>query len=170
MTTHKSQGLTLPQAIVDLEGCKGTESPYVLLSRVKSLDGLLILRPFSFKRITCRPSEDARKETRRLQILHLMTIMMYGTPIERLKAEHELSGLTGGVIRSITVASSKLKGGLPSASNSTLVDSLNDVQNAIDHHCNTQEGGTSTGTSHKSPLKRRVTRKDVGISKRPRTN
>ena len=53
MTVHKSQGATAERAIVDLDGCKGTESPYVMLSRVKSLAGLVILRLFSINQITC---------------------------------------------------------------------------------------------------------------------
>ncbi|KAF8122152.1 hypothetical protein EV363DRAFT_1146809, partial [Boletus edulis] len=69
MTVHKSQGMTMDRAIVDLENSKGTEAPYVMLSRVRTLQGLLILRPFAIHRITCRQSEDARSETRRLEIL-----------------------------------------------------------------------------------------------------
>ncbi|KAF8123179.1 hypothetical protein EV363DRAFT_1147608, partial [Boletus edulis] len=75
MTAHKSQGMTLEHAIIDLEGCIGTESPYVMLSRVKTLDGVLVLRPFSYKRITCRQSEDVRREFNRLEILNLLTII-----------------------------------------------------------------------------------------------
>ncbi|KAH7917808.1 hypothetical protein BV22DRAFT_983528, partial [Leucogyrophana mollusca] len=66
MTAHKSQGQTLQSAIVDLQSCRGTEAPYVMCSRVTSLDGLLILRPFDFSKITSRCSEDARREERRL--------------------------------------------------------------------------------------------------------
>ena len=52
MTAHKAQGQTLKKVIIDLENCRGTESPYVMVSCVTSLEGLLILRPFrSSKRI-----------------------------------------------------------------------------------------------------------------------
>ncbi|KAF9034890.1 hypothetical protein BJ165DRAFT_1312206, partial [Panaeolus papilionaceus] len=68
-TVHKAQGLTLNKAVVDLEGCTGTESPYVMLSRVRSLNDLYILRDFSFSRITVRPSENIRKESKRLDNL-----------------------------------------------------------------------------------------------------
>ena len=34
VTAHRSQGQTLSQAIIDLESCKGTEAPYVMISRV----------------------------------------------------------------------------------------------------------------------------------------
>src|ERR1700722_18509532 len=44
MTAHKSQGLTLPKAFIDLESCRGSESSYVMVSRVKSIDDLLIMR------------------------------------------------------------------------------------------------------------------------------
>ncbi|KAI9067796.1 hypothetical protein FKP32DRAFT_1535635, partial [Trametes sanguinea] len=73
MTAHKSQGQTFTRAIVDLESCMGTEAPYVMLSRVTSLDGVLILRPFNHNKITCRPSEDIRRENHRLHILSLKT-------------------------------------------------------------------------------------------------
>ena len=46
MTAHKAQGQSLPNVIIDLQSCRGTESPYVMVSRVTSLDGLLILRNF----------------------------------------------------------------------------------------------------------------------------
>ncbi|KAF8123678.1 hypothetical protein EV363DRAFT_1140293, partial [Boletus edulis] len=69
MTVHKSQGMTMDRAIVDLESCKGTEAPYVMLSRVRTLQGLLILRPFVMNRVTCQQSEEVRCETRRLLIL-----------------------------------------------------------------------------------------------------
>ncbi|KAG2130949.1 uncharacterized protein EDB93DRAFT_1094600 [Suillus bovinus] len=69
MRTHKAQGKTLEHAIVDIESCKGTESPYVMLSRVTSLSSLLILRPFSIKRIRSQLSQDAQKEECRLNVL-----------------------------------------------------------------------------------------------------
>lgn len=43
MTAHKAQGQSLPNIIIDLQSCQGTESPYVMVSRVTLLDGLLIL-------------------------------------------------------------------------------------------------------------------------------
>ncbi|KAF8064264.1 hypothetical protein FPV67DRAFT_1397973, partial [Lyophyllum atratum] len=73
MTAHKAQGQTLTAAIIDLESCYGTESPYVMVSRVTSLDGLLILRPFSKSKIQSRRSEDSRRERRRLELLRLHT-------------------------------------------------------------------------------------------------
>ncbi|KZV89332.1 hypothetical protein EXIGLDRAFT_570544, partial [Exidia glandulosa HHB12029] len=69
MTAHKAQGETMEQAIVDLQGCKGSEAPYVMASRVKSLAGLMILRPFDKSKITCRNSQDLRTELSRLDKL-----------------------------------------------------------------------------------------------------
>ncbi|KAI9059158.1 hypothetical protein FKP32DRAFT_1535286, partial [Trametes sanguinea] len=73
MTAHKAQGQTFTTVIVDLAGCVGTEAPYVMLSRATSLDGVVILRPFDFKKISCRQSEDLRKECARLRVLELQT-------------------------------------------------------------------------------------------------
>jgi hypothetical protein len=82
MTAHKAQGQTLSKVIVDLQGCSGSESPYVMVSRVTSLSGLAILRPFTFAKISCRLSEDTRRELDRLQTLRLKTIVDVGTPEE----------------------------------------------------------------------------------------
>ncbi|KAJ3846310.1 hypothetical protein EV368DRAFT_10322, partial [Lentinula lateritia] len=75
MTAHKAQGQTLSTAVVDFEGCRGTEAPYVMASYVSSIDGLLLLRPFQLKKIQCRQrqSEDSRKEHACLEFLALQT-------------------------------------------------------------------------------------------------
>ncbi|KAI0731007.1 hypothetical protein C8Q76DRAFT_717157 [Earliella scabrosa] len=39
------------RVVVDLESCAGTESPYVMLSRATSLEGVIILRPFAKSKI-----------------------------------------------------------------------------------------------------------------------
>lgn len=75
MTTHKAQGQTMERAIVDLEGCSGSEAPYVMLSRVKSLDRLLILHPFNKRKICCRQSEDTRIEEKRQSVLVQQTLV-----------------------------------------------------------------------------------------------
>jgi len=66
MTVHKAQGQTMDRVIVDLVGCVGTEPPYVMVSRAKSLNGLVVLRNFDMRNITKQPSEDSRKEFSRL--------------------------------------------------------------------------------------------------------
>lgn len=86
MTAHKAQGQTLTSAIVDLQSCYGTEAPYVMISRVTSLDGLLILRPFDKKKIQCRQSEDSRREMRCLDILRLKSIIQHGGGTECAEA------------------------------------------------------------------------------------
>ena len=86
MTAHKAQGQTLNKIIIDLESCRGTESPYVMVSRVTSLEGLLILRPFKLSKIKCHQSQDTRKEINRLNRLRLQTITRIGTFEEKKKA------------------------------------------------------------------------------------
>ena len=90
MTAHKAQGRTLDHVIVNLQSCRGTEAPYVMVSRVTSLSGLLILRPFE-KKIQSRQSEDARREAQCLEILRLKTIMHIGSPEESADAQRQLS-------------------------------------------------------------------------------
>jgi hypothetical protein len=94
MTAHKSQGKTLEQTVVNLRQCRGTESPYVMISRVTSLDGLLILNSFKKDRITCRQSEEVRNEATRHQILALHTIVETGSPEEVKEAKNKLAGLS----------------------------------------------------------------------------
>ncbi|CAF1366020.1 unnamed protein product [Rotaria sp. Silwood1] len=69
MTTHKSQGQTLGNIIVDLVMPPGPielASVYVPLSRVKRLDDLLIIRPFEFGTLQVKPSTAKIEELKRL--------------------------------------------------------------------------------------------------------
>ena len=91
MTAHKSQGQTMTKVIVDLQSCRGTEAPYIMISCVMSLDGLLILCPFNYAKISCRQSQDTRTEMRRLKIIWLKTIAEVGTSIEKETAKKILS-------------------------------------------------------------------------------
>lgn len=68
-TDFKSQGRTLVRAIVDLESANKGQGVYVMLSRVKSLSGLLILRWFSPNKVYRRLPEELRDELSRLQEL-----------------------------------------------------------------------------------------------------
>ena len=95
MTAHKAQGQTLHKVIVDLESCRGTESPYVMVSRVTSLEGLLILRSFKFSKIKCHQSQDTRQEFRRLDMLRLRTIAKIGSSEEQTKARDALLNNSG---------------------------------------------------------------------------
>ena len=95
MTVHKAQGRTMERVIVDLAGCTGTEPPYVMASRAKSLNGLLVLRDFDRKQITKRRSEELRIEFKRLEILKWKAIAKYGDPDEVRDAGEVLKELQG---------------------------------------------------------------------------
>lgn len=66
-TDYKSQGRSLEYAIVDLAACRSLQSVYVMLSRVKSLQGLAILRPFPDTKIRLNMSGEVRAEFDRLE-------------------------------------------------------------------------------------------------------
>ena len=68
----------MEHVIVGLTGCMGTEAPYVMVSRAKSLDGLHVLCRFDIKQITKQRSEELRCEFSRLTHLKWQTIQMYG--------------------------------------------------------------------------------------------
>lgn len=76
-TDFKSQGRTLDRAIVDLSTARG-QGVYVMLSRVKSLKGIAILRWFPSTKIYQRPSEDMRNELTRVDFLDWVTVEAYG--------------------------------------------------------------------------------------------
>lgn len=71
------------------------ESPYVMVSRVKSIRGLIILQSFKKNRIDRRQSEDYRKERKRLSVLKLLTLQQCGCPRERQEAKDRLQLLIG---------------------------------------------------------------------------
>lgn len=50
ITIHKSQGLILEQASVDIENKEKQGLTFTAISRMKSIDGLCIAPPFSFQR------------------------------------------------------------------------------------------------------------------------
>ena len=68
-TDYKSQGRTLNCAIVDLQSAKTLQGAYVMLSRVRSLKGLLVLRPFGASKICARLSAELRNELGRIENL-----------------------------------------------------------------------------------------------------
>ncbi len=76
-TDYKSQGRSLDTAIVDLESAQSLQGVYVMLSRVRSLSGLAILRTFSPSRIQQRASEELRDELVRLAELDEQTTRAY---------------------------------------------------------------------------------------------
>ena len=50
LTIHKSQGLTLERASIDIGNKEQQVLTLTIISRVKSIDGLHISPPFSFQR------------------------------------------------------------------------------------------------------------------------
>ena len=78
ITAHKAQGQTMKKVIVDLNSCVGTEAAYVMVSRCTSLEGLLVLRPFSLRKITAHRSQEARDEFHRLERLKVQTMVECG--------------------------------------------------------------------------------------------
>ncbi|KAJ7910138.1 hypothetical protein B0H13DRAFT_2488554, partial [Mycena leptocephala] len=90
ITAHKAQGKTLTACVVNFTGCRGTESPYVMVSRATSLDSLVNLNPFPKEVICCRQSQDMRVEFRRVRYLSLKVIQKYGSPDEVARASSVL--------------------------------------------------------------------------------
>lgn len=131
ITAHKSQGQTFSQVIVDLESCMGTEAPYVMLSRAKSLDGVIILRPFKFSKITCHQSGDIRKEVERLNTLALRTTIEYGSPAESRAARETLLGLDEAVDFDAEGQPARMREALTDR-DEACIDTLNRVQKQLD--------------------------------------
>ena len=113
MTAHKAQGQTMERVVIDLASCKGTEAPYVMLSRTVSLEGLVILRDFPFTKISCRLSQECREDTRRLKIVSLRTKQLHGSPQEKESSTLELARLEVSPDRVIGVSWSDVSGGDP---------------------------------------------------------
>ncbi|PPQ65631.1 hypothetical protein CVT26_000573 [Gymnopilus dilepis] len=65
-TDFKGQGRTLDKAIVDISTAHSLQSVYVMLSRVKSLSGIAILRWFPPSKLYTRLSDELRTEIKRL--------------------------------------------------------------------------------------------------------
>jgi hypothetical protein len=100
MTVHKAQGRTMDRVIMDLAGCRGTEPPYVMVSRATSLNAIKVLRDFDFKQITKRRSEQLRDEFRRLTALKWKTMAQHGGGSDvgdatRTVAEHRATAVCG---------------------------------------------------------------------------
>ena len=98
ITTHKAQGQTMNKVVADLGSCIGTEAAYVMISRCTSLEGLMILRPFSIRKITTHRSQEARDEFSRLERLNSQTIAECGdNPIGSVRSSsiHETARAEG---------------------------------------------------------------------------
>jgi hypothetical protein len=80
ITTHKSQGQTLPKIIIDLNmppGMVEVASAYVPLSRVQQLSDLVILQDFSITALQVKPSKGQVSELNRLAVLFEQTKKCY---------------------------------------------------------------------------------------------
>lgn len=80
ITTHKSQGQTLPKIVIDLNmppGAVEVASAYVPLSRVKKLEDLVILQDFSIDVLRVKPSRGQIDELKRLANLFEQTKQRY---------------------------------------------------------------------------------------------
>ncbi|OSC96122.1 hypothetical protein PYCCODRAFT_1379688, partial [Trametes coccinea BRFM310] len=76
-TDYKSQGRSLTKAIVDIESARTLQGVYVMLSRVRTSRGLLILRPFSTSKLCSRLSQELRDELARIDRLDDITKARY---------------------------------------------------------------------------------------------
>lgn len=72
-TDYKAQGRSLDNAIVDLASSMSTQGAYVMLSRVRTLNGLAVLRPFRASKIETPISGELRNELLRLEKEHNTT-------------------------------------------------------------------------------------------------
>jgi hypothetical protein len=80
ITTHKSQGQTLPKIVIDLNmppGIIEVASAYVPLSRVKQLTDLVILRDFNMNVLQVKPSKGQIAELKRLAMIFEQTKQRY---------------------------------------------------------------------------------------------
>ena len=80
ITTHKSQGQTLPKIIIDLNmppGIVEVASAYVPLSRVQQLTDVAVLRDFDISALRVKPSKGQKDELARLAVLFQETKRRY---------------------------------------------------------------------------------------------
>ena len=80
ITTHKSQGQTLNNVVIDLTLPHGTDNIaaiFVPLSRVKRLADLIILRHFDYKVLLTKPSKSQLAEIQRLDKLYIETQLRF---------------------------------------------------------------------------------------------
>ena len=76
-TDYKAQGRSLDSAIVDPGSARSLQGAYVMLSRVRTMDGLAILHPFRPNKIEEHISEEIREEFARLELEDRNTIRWY---------------------------------------------------------------------------------------------
>ncbi|KAI0722568.1 hypothetical protein C8Q76DRAFT_793606 [Earliella scabrosa] len=80
-TRPAQKGRSLAKAVVDPATAQSLQGLYVMLSRVRNLDGLAILRPFPRQKIYQRLPQELREELGRLERLdHETTLRYNGDP------------------------------------------------------------------------------------------
>ena len=72
-TDYKAQGRSLEYAILDLKSVKSVQGAYVMLSRVKNVRGMAILRPFRQGKVFRTLAGEVREELARLDSLNRYT-------------------------------------------------------------------------------------------------
>lgn len=95
ITVHKSQGLTFDRAIIDVSQAFAAGQIYVALSRLTSLDGLVLSKPFELQNIPREPALEAfirqKAESRDLgQSLQAASLAYLG---QEVRAAFDLRGL-----------------------------------------------------------------------------
>ncbi len=72
-TDYKAQGRSLDNAIIDLQSALSIQGAYVMLSRVRTIEGVAILRPFKALKVEERLKEELRTQLTDLEDLSLHT-------------------------------------------------------------------------------------------------
>jgi hypothetical protein len=72
-TAHNAQGRSMNRGCIDIQSSPNTACTYVMLSRIRTLSGLSILRPFTFDKISKHAPQDVRDELKRLDNLAVKT-------------------------------------------------------------------------------------------------
>lgn len=88
ITIHKSQGLTFDKAVIDVSGAFASGQTYVALSRLRSLDGLVLTAPFPEKSPGLDPSLVSFASSRPgnetlMQRLHSETHLFVGREVQQ---------------------------------------------------------------------------------------
>ncbi len=99
LTDYKAQGKTMKQVIVDIESCHGSQSPYVMLLRATSLNGLRILRPFDRSKLQCHLSQSLRKEEARLRKLFRSTQQLFSMATEPHESGNAEDTVTNQIVQ-----------------------------------------------------------------------
>lgn len=94
MTVHKSQGMSLDAALIDLSSAFAYGQGYVALSRVRSLSGLH-LQGLNERALEVDPVVLAQDEQFRLRSLEAKELLST-VPVDELKAQHDAFVLTCG--------------------------------------------------------------------------